>query len=301
MQEGRGRKILIVITFLLALGSRAQQIEVDGGFVEDSLLIGQDVNYWITAKYPLELEMIFPDSNYTFSPFEFSGKEYFSTQLLQDGIAYDSTVYTIQSYEIDIVQFLQLRAIILNKEDSTVFTTPKDSIFLMELAPVVSDTTKLKTNLDYQAVNRQFNFPLMYYILGGLAIITIALLLIFGKKIIKFFRLRKLQRDYRIFTEAFDTYVNKLQTSPEPDIAEQTLALWKKYQQQLDKVNFTTYTTKEILQLEFAEELAKPLKSIDRMVYGKKTQEDIYQDFQQIEDFTGERYQLKVEEIKNGK
>lgn len=301
MLEGRGRKILIVITLLLGWCSHAQQIEVDGGFVEDSLLIGQDINYWITARYPAEMEMIFPDSNYTFSPFEFSGKEYFSTLLLEEGLAYDSTVYTIQSYEIDLVQYLQLNAIVLNKDDSSVFTSPRDSIFLTELAPVVSDTTKLKTNLDYQAVNRQFNFPLMHYILGGLAILVLLLLLIFGKRILKYLKLKKLQRDYRIFTEAFDAYVQKLRSEPQPDLAEQTLAIWKKYQQQLDKVRFTTLTTKEIIQLDFAEELEKPLKSIDRMVYGKKEQEDIYQDFQQIEDFTNERFQRKIEEIKNGK
>ena len=100
-------------------------------------------------------------------------------------MAFDSTVYTVQSFEIDKVQYLQLPAIILNGSDSTVINTPLDSIFLTELAPFVSDSTSLKKNLAYQNVNTQFNYPLLYYVLGGLILLTIILLLIFGKRIIK--------------------------------------------------------------------------------------------------------------------
>lgn len=291
---------MIICFLLFGWQITAQEIKVDGGFVEDSLVIGQNVNYWITATYPAELEMVFPDSNYTFRPFEFADKIYFPTKLV-DGLAYDSTVYVIQSYEIDPVQYFQLNAVILNNSDSAVLKTPLDSIYLTELAPIVTDTTSLKTNLDYQSVARQFNYPLMYYVLGGIALLTIIVLLVFGRRIIKYFRLKKLERDYRTFSEAFDTYVGKLKTDPKPDLAEQALSIWKKYQQRLDKIGFTTLTTKEILDLEFAPELEGPLKSIDRMVYGRKPQEDIYQDFLQIENFTDERYQLKVEEIRNGK
>lgn len=291
---------MIICFLLFGWQITAQEIKVDGGFVEDSLVIGQNVNYWITATYPAELEMVFPDSNYTFRPFEFADKIYFPTKLV-DGLAYDSTVYVIQSYEINPIQYFQLNAVILNNSDSAVLKTPLDSIYLTELAPIVTDTTSLKTNLDYQSVARQFNYPLMYYVLGGIALLTIIVLLVFGRRIIKYFRLKKLERDYRTFSEAFDTYVGKLKTDPKPDLAEQALSIWKKYQQRLDKIGFTTLTTKEILDLEFAPELEGPLKSIDRMVYGRKPQEDIYQDFLQIENFTDERYQLKVEEIRNGK
>lgn len=284
---------------LLTLCSQGQQINVRGGFVEDSLLIGQNINYWLTASYPASMEMVFPDSNYTFSPFEYADKTYFTTQF-RDGLAFDSTVYTLQSFEIDPVQYLQLTTVVLGL-DSTVIESPLDSIFLTELAPVVSDTTKLKENLAFQDVNTQFNYPLFYYILGGVILLVIILLLIFGNRIIKYFRLRKLEKDYKSFTEAFNAYINKLKDSPEPDMAEQALTIWKRYQQKLDKVAFTTLTTKEILTLEFASELEKPLKSIDRTVYGKRIQESIYQDFQQIEDFTDDRFRKKVEELKHGK
>ncbi len=299
MLGGRGR-FLTILFLIFSVHVSAQEIKVNGGFVEDSLLIGEDVNFWITASYPSDLEMVFPDSVYNFSPFEFSSKTFFPTKSI-DGAAFDSTVYTIQSYEIDLVQYLSIPAIILDGLDSAVIQTPIDSILLKELAPIVSDTTTLIANTDYESVNRFFNYPLLYIILGSLAFIAIVLLLIFGKKIIRFFKLRKLRKEYENFSGQLSGYINSLKSNPESDLAEKALFFWKRYQERLDKFPFTKLTTKEILAESFAKELEKPLHSIDRLVYGKRETESIFQDFQQIEDFTQYRYNKKVEEIRDGK
>ena len=300
MPVGRDRFIAALFSILTSLASFGQQIEVDGGFVEDSLLIGQDVNYYLTASYPAELEMVFPDSGYNFSPFEYADKTYFPTQLL-GGIAYDSTIYTVQSYEIDLVQYLQLPAIVLEGADSVVIQSPLDSIYLKELAPVVSDTTQLIANLEYKEVNTVFNYPLLYYILGAFVLLSAVLSLIFGKKIIRYFKLRKLRKDYERFSENLIGFIQKLKKEPNPELAEHALNAWKNYQERLDKYPFTKLTTTEILKLNSNKELEKPLKSIDRLIYGKRVTETVYQDFQQIEDFAQHRYQKKVEEIRYGK
>ncbi len=298
MQGGQGNFIFFLLGVLTSFGSPAQEINVNGGFIEDSLLIGDDVNYFITASYPAGLEMVFPDSGYDFSPFEYAAKSYFPT-VVDAAVAYDSTVYTIQSYEIDPVQYLQLPVYILTDNDSTILSTPSDSIYFIELAPVVTDTTRLIANADYQSVNRQFNYPLLWIILGTSGVLFILALVIFGKKIIRLFRLKRLKKDHEKFLERLSEYINKLKMSPESSLAEETLTTWKKYQEKLEKYPFTTYTTKEILSRDFASELEHPLKSIDRLVYGKQQMKNVYQDFQQIEDFARHRYLKKVDEIKN--
>jgi len=300
MRTGPGSYILSALVVLLSLPAFSQKIFIRGGFAEDSLVIGQNVNYWMAAEYPPEVEMVFPDSNADFSPFEWAGKQYFPSRLIGKQ-AYDSAVYTLQSFSVDPVQYFQPEAFILNNTDSNRFIVPVDSIYLTELAPVVTDTTTLKTNLDYQAVNQQFNYPLLYYILGGLVLLIILFLLIFGKQIIRYFKLRRLAKDYRKFSEALDAYVSSLKKDPSADLAEKALALWKKYQQKLDNVAFTTFTTKEILSLKFANELEGSLKSIDRAVYGNRADKNLYQEFQLIENFTLERYKKRVEQIRHGK
>ena len=299
MQEGLG-KISSLVLLLFSFCSFGQEVKVDGGFVQDSLLIGQDVDFWVTASYPTDLEMVFPDSLHTYTPFEFSSKEYFQTQVINNQ-AFDSTVYSVQSFEIDLVQYLSLPTMILDGSDTTIIKTPLDSILLQELAPMVSDTTKLLVNTNYATVYTLFNYPLMYIIIGALVLITIILLLIFGKKIIRFFRLRKLRKDYESFSDQLTVYISSLKNSPESNTAERALVFWKQYQERLDKFPFTKLTTKEILTQNFTQELEKPLNSIDRLIYGNRNTDTVFQDFQQIEDFTQYRYNKKVEEIRDGK
>ncbi|MFK7953778.1 MAG: hypothetical protein AB8B73_13115 [Ekhidna sp.] len=300
MLEGRGRILLLTLGFFFTFQLQSQEIKVNGGFLEDSLLIGKDVNFWVTATYPQDLEMIFPDTLADFSPFEFSGKQYFPSKL-KEGLAYDSTVYSIQSFEIDLIQYFKMSAVILNGNDSIILDTPLDSIYFSELAPFTTDTTKLIRNTKYQAVNRQFNFPLLYYILGGLILIVIIVLLVFGRKMIKYFKLRRLRKEHEHFSETLSSYIKELKEQPDFSTAEKALILWKGYQEKLEKWPFSSLTTKEILALAFTNEIETPLRSIDRLVYGKRPTESIHQDFQQMEDFTMHRYSKKVEEIKNGK
>jgi len=300
MREGPGKLLISFCLIISGFILHGQEIKVSGGFVQDSLMIGEDVDFWMTASYPPALEMMLPDTNYDFNPFEFSAKKYFETEL-RDGQAFDSAVYTLQSYEIDLIQYLMLNAFILNEQDSVRLSSNIDSIYFSALAPVVTDTTSLKTNLAYQSVSRAFNYPLMYYVIGGFVALFLIVLLIFGKRIVKAIKLRKLRKEYEKFSDLLTDYIRKLKNQPEPITAENALSLWKKYQSKLDDEPFTSYTTKDILALEFAKELEKPLKSIDRLIYSKKPDESIYQDFQQIEDFTQHRYSKKVLEIQEGK
>ncbi|MEO1255342.1 MAG: hypothetical protein AAFY41_10715, partial [Bacteroidota bacterium] len=153
----------------------------------------------------------------------------------------------------------------------------------------------------YQKVRTDFNYPLFYYVLGGLILVVIVLLLIFGKRILKWIKLRRLRIQYEQFSNSFNEYVLQLKVNPAPELAEKTLILWKNYQERLEGFPFSVLTTKEILTENFTHELRDPLKSIDRVVYGKRVQEDVYQEFHQIENFTQDRYARKMEEIKNGK
>ncbi|MEM6829470.1 MAG: hypothetical protein AAF551_03065, partial [Bacteroidota bacterium] len=182
MQEGPGKVLYAFIFCLSAFVSSSQEIKVNGGFVEDSLLIGENISFYITASYPPHLEMAFPDSNASFFPFEYAAKRFFPTKVINE-LAYDSTIYSLQSFEIDPVQYLSLTATILDGEDSTVIKTPIDSIYLRALAPVVSDTTQLLTNADYISVTRAFNYSRLYIILGAVLILLVVLALVFGKKI----------------------------------------------------------------------------------------------------------------------
>jgi hypothetical protein len=297
----QSKYLLLLSISLMSLVGYGQEIKVRGGFVQDEFEIGDNISFWMTATYPSKIELLMPDSLFDFSPFEYSGKDYFESRLLDSTTIFDTAVYTLQCYEIDDLQYLKLPAITLAFGDSTFIYTSVDSIFFKQLVDQVSDTTALKTNLAYADVNRQFNFPMLWIILGVLVVIGIIVILIFGKKIRKKLKLRKLKKDYIKFSDQFEILVREVKNTPSRNTAEAALTYWKIFEEKLDKKPISKLTTKEILQLGYTLELKDSLRSIDSVVYGQNLNEQIYKSFQSIEDFTQHRYSVKVEEINNGK
>lgn len=265
----------------------------------DSLKIGLNVEYWMTAKYPADVDLFLPDSTFDFSPYEFGGREYFETRS-DASQAVDSVVYLLQSFEIDLVQYLQLPATLIIDGDSTRVFSPKDSLFLVELVPTVTDSTKLITNTEYQTVNQEFNSPFLMIILGTLGVIALIVLIVFGKKIRRHFILKRMAKSHEKFLAQLSDQIELLKNEGTPEVAESTLGIWKTYQEKIEKRPFTKLTSKEMVQYDFAKELTDPLRAIDRCVYGKRTSDSVYQDFQHLGGFAQNRYDHHIDKIKHG-
>jgi hypothetical protein len=301
MRNVQGRLFLFcLIIFQFSVG-RTQQIQVNGGFVEDSLKLGANIHYWLKADYPSSMEVIMPDTTYSFSPFEFGDKTFFPSTLAGDMIS-DSAVYALQSYEIDAIQYLSLPVyIIANNDDSVQINAQLDSIYFQSLAPVVSDTTQLLTNTRFQNVSTAFNYPVFWIVIIVLIILLIVGYLIFGQKIRRNLLLRKLKKAYIKYSDKLTVQIRNLREDPEQELAVHALSEWKIFMELLEKKPFSKLTTKEIMKLEETNELQETLKNIDRCVYGGIVSESLFKDFQSLEDYTQYRYSVITDELKNGK
>lgn len=288
-----------ILIFLAFQPLFSQEIKLKGGFVENQMSVGQEVHFWMKLESPASLEVEFPDSTSNFTPFEFVSKSYIPTSLAGN-VAIDSVTYTLQSFEIDKIQQLKLPVKIRKGEGSTEIFTELASISLMELAPQASDTTKLQTNVSYNQVKTEFNYPLLYIILGAISLLLIILALIFGKRIVRWFKIRKFKKRKQLFDTQLQTLISQLKAKPEIHIAEKALKIWKDYQEKLDGISYSKLTTKEILNYKNTKELEKPLASIDRLIYGRKENYYVHQDFEQIVIFAEHQFNNKIEEIKNG-
>lgn len=299
MRSVRDRLLIFTVVMAFSVFTFGQKITVKGGFVEDSLQIGENIHFWLSAQYPENLEILLPDTNYQFSPFEYFGKSYFNSQLEVSNIR-DSAVYILQSYEIDLVQYLSMPAFLISsKGDTTIIESNIDSIYFFELAPQVSDTTQLKSNLALQDVSKEVNLPVIGIILIVIGCIAAIVFLVFGKKIRRRFQLKKLQKEYIKFSERLTENIRHLKSAPSQKLAEQTLTEWKIFLERLEKKPISKLTTKEIMALEYTSELNSTLRNIDRCVYGGHVSDSIYKDFQAIEDFTQHRYSVITDQIKN--
>ena len=297
-----GFRLLIIVSLLSAVMAHAQEVRVTGGFLQDSTSLGGETLFYVSAKYPKNLTLLFPDSSYLFTPFEFSSKQYFPTETAGE-TSRDSVLYTLNTFEIDSLQMLSLPVFVVHTGDCTkVFTTP-DTIRLRQLIidiPDSLDVSKLplRTRASYEPVGKAWNYPLI----AGLVVFVLALAgvtwLIAGKKIKRYWTIRRLQKKYGRFIQDYSNSLEKLRTGGTVPAAEATVTVWKKYLEELEKKPFTKLTTKETLKLLQEPNLEMQLRSIDKAIYGNH--EIALQPFEALQAFANEKFHKKLEEVKHG-
>ncbi len=294
---------IIVLYFFSQVTVSAQEIIVSGGFLKDSIQIGEPVGYYLTAAYPQSLTVLFPDSTYSFVPFEFNKKKLSPTRTA-NGISQDSIVYYLSTFEIDKVQYLSLPVFVTSARDCTAYTPVADSIYLVELVTTPpSDTVSvqdlpLKTNTLYERVFSQFNYFILIISVSLLIVVVVIVWIVFGKRIIKYFKLKKLQKSHVKFIQAFADQFQQLNNIFSSEKAEATISLWKKYLEQLEQRPYTKLTTRETLEMEPNEKLGYNLKMIDRAIYGNQT--SVNEPLEELKRFAEERFLKKLEEVRNG-
>ncbi len=296
------RLLLSVLLMIIGGVGFSQGIQVKGSFEGDTVKLGQPIQFYLTAKYPRTDQVLFPDSTFSFAPFEFQKKKFFTTKT-ENGISYDSVIYTLSTYEIDSLQRLALPVFQLQKKDCVAFYSETDTVFFKKLVATVPDSLAinqlpLKTNTAYSPVSWLLNYPLALIIGGSLILIAGIVWILFGKRIRKYFTVKQLTRSHTAFLNRFEQSVEKLKTSFTPELAELSVLIWKKYMEELSAKPYTKYTSREIRELEESN-LGQPLHSVDRMIYGRMAP-DTFDSFHQLEEFTKNRFNQKIEEVKHG-
>ncbi len=293
----------LIFLILIAPPAMAQDVvRVKGQFLADSLSIGEAIPYSLTVHYPRSRQVLFPDSTFSFAPFEISKKKFFVTKTVGED-SYDSVVYLLTTFEIDSIQRLQLPIFILQGKDCVAVYARPDSIFLQYRVASVPDSVSveklpLKTNTDYLKVNWIFNYPVFVFIGAGILVTGIVLWIVFGKRIRKYFALRRLHKDYQEFIINFNRILEKLGAEFTLRKAEEALVVWKRYMEDLEKSPYTKFTSKEIKQMAGDTLLDQALRSIDRGIYGGVTSP--LESFKFLQSYSQDRLKKKEEEVKNG-
>lgn len=299
------RLVLYSFFLLMVIAGHAQEITVHGKFMTDSVRLGEPVQFYLVARYPSQRQLLFPDSTFSFAPFEFQKKRFFATKT-ENNQSYDSAVYTLNSFEIEPVQTLKLPAFILLGADCTAYYTDTDTLFFKNMVKkedvpdsLAANQLPLKTDTAYRAVNWMLNYPLVIIILGALIILLVVLWVIFGKRIRKHFTIKRLMRTHESFINRFEQSLDQLTQRFSPEQAESSVVIWKKYMETLSPVPYTKFTTREIRQHEPNEEVVRSLYSIDRMIYARRSPDSL-ESFQQLKEFTQNQFTKKLEEVKHG-
>lgn len=292
--------VLVILFFCQQ--AAGQKILVHGGFISDSVGIGEQTRYYLTARYPSKLTVVFPDSTYAFKPFEFE-KKYYAPTKTTDSLSYDSAVYFLSTFEVTNPQALSLPVFVISRKDSVPFYSDADSIRLIELVRHVPDSLSadklpLKMNTAYQKVFFLFNYPIAVIVLSAVLVTVLVLLLVFGKRIRKHFKVKKLQRDHQKFLDAYKVQLFKVTEASSPSRIESAVAIWKQYLEQLEAKPYTKLTTREILLMDRNDNLNRDLHAIDKAIYGNEVQVDL--PLEDLRAYAVEKFLKKLDEVKNG-
>jgi hypothetical protein len=291
-----------LVGYCIQVSAIAQDIVVEGGFLADSLKIGEETAYYLSARYPSDHTILFPDSSHVFTPFEYVRKAYFPTETT-DGISADSTVYFLTTYEVDRVQYLDLPVYVLQAQDCTTIRTQRDSVLITQFVQQVPDSLSaeklpLKMNTTYQEVFFDLNVILLLSVLVVLVFVSIVIWAIYGKRISRYFKAKRLQQDHSKFVQSYNAFLRQLQTAFSTPTTESALSLWKTYMEQLESKPYTKLTTRETLRLVKEPVLSEHLRRIDQAIYGHNTV--VMDSLEKLKSFADEQFTRKLKEVKHG-
>ena len=288
--------LLFLLIFCVFTKANAQKVTPEGAFIQDSTKVGEVIAYTLSIHYPRSESIIFPDSTYDFSPFELVRKEAFSTE--SDSLnSFDSTVYYLSTFEMERKQVLALPVYLIKNTDSISLFANEDEITLVTVLTKMPDSLVAIENTSLQPVVQAFNYPYLIAGLVLLAIIIIAIALIFGKRIRQKIRVYRLKKAYESFLGRYDKALSGLTNTDKSQ--ESLLLIWKKYMEKLETIPYTKFTSKEIIKLHPQENLKTALSKIDRNIYGGFGDTDIKSKFETLRNYSEERLNVKLEEVQN--
>jgi hypothetical protein len=274
---------------------------IKGKFQEDSVVIGQPIHYSLYVRHHKGQEVFFPSANTNFGAFETVKREFFSTKTTASG-SLDSAVYTLRLFDLSPVQKLQIPIYLLQEPDCTLIYPVVDSVHLKRLLP---HPEQIDLDSLYQSIPIQPLSPktdLKNVLAVGISLLILAGLIywLFGKAITKLFKRYLLWRRHREFRRTFQRYMRQVAGTPVGLLnLEKAFSAWKKYIEELTKLPFTTFTSKEMLDNLADEAMEKVLNEMDSAIYGGNFSNNTTESVQYLDALAANLYEVEQEKIQN--
>jgi hypothetical protein len=276
--------------------------KLEGRFRQQSVRVGEPLDYELRYEHAPDLEVIFPDSLASFAPFEYAGKTFFPTQT-RNGRSVDRTIYHLLAFRLDSVQALALPVTVLHGYDTLTLTPAPARVQLRRTAPTGAFSgaglPPLRQNLALLTVEPAFNYP--YWIAGTM--LAMGLLLggaaLFRRRLGRRYQGYKLRKNHVYFLAQFARHAERFELSRSTANVERAVALWKNYLAGLENSALNSYTTREIVAyFEDDPDVRRALSTTDRVIYGNLLSEEateVDRAFQRLRNFAERRYEgMKV-------
>ncbi len=265
------------------------------------MVIGQPIHYSLYVRHPKGQEVFFPNANQNFGAFETVKREFFATKTTASG-SLDSAVYTLRLFNLAPVQKLQIPIYLLQEPDCTLIYPVVDSVHLKRLLPHPEqiDLDSLYQSIPIQPLSPKTELKNVFA--AGISLLILAGLIywIFGRAITKLFKRYLLWRRHREFRRTFQRYTRQVAGTPVGlNNLEKAFSAWKKYMEELTKLPFTTFTSKEMLDNLADEAMEKVLNEMDSAIYGGNFSDNTTESVQYLDALAANLYEVEQEKIQN--
>lgn len=293
-----GKYIKNIVGLLLVLAgfarqSKAQDLHVEGYFLQDSAMLGERIAYVLKASYGEGYNIVFPDSSFNFEPFELLERKSYITKTTE-GVTLDSAVYFVSNFSLEPFASLQLPVFEIFKYDTLIHQTNEASVALKLMIDEIPEQLMFQENNVYQTIDTEFNYPLWGGILAVLLILALALGLLFGNKIKRQWDIWLEKQRYKRFVRRWENAEQDFAANPTMDNADELLGLWKTYMEHLKQRPFREWTTTEIADFLENREVIQDFREIEMIIYAGKEGKQLPQACQNLRNICTTTYRQKI-------
>ncbi|WNJ16549.1 hypothetical protein [Pontibacter sp. G13] len=288
--------------------AHAQQTLASLEFSEDSVALGMPTELVMRIQHDEDVEVMFPNRQEYFAPFEQVGKEV-SPMRIRDSIAREVVVFSLRTFELVPKQSVRLPYWYVAGRDTFQKWIASDTVVLKQQIETVSDSLNYRVGEKLIAFQKPFNWPVLLLVLGVCAIVGLGIIAFLRKPVERFLALRRLRRKQLAMQARIRDLVH---IEHQPDFFESLTGLWKGYFDPQDQIGLRSMTTTELseqihrlrnLTHDQQEMLVKTSHAADQVIYAGNTYaseelETFVWELEQVMDYV---FELKEAEIKKRK
>ena len=291
--------ILSLLILQSSYSLNAQKIEYKGYFIKENKTIGDTIYFISTINYPKNIEIIQPDSSNNYKTFEYIDKLIFPSLKIEDRIL-DSTIYLLRTFNTDTIQSLKLSSYIINNNDSLKITSTEDNLIISNQIQKIDQSLKVKYNTILSKINKLINYKYVTYIIAVILFIIGLTYILFGKKIIIFFKIHRLKKAFKSFENKFEKQQIIYKKEKSKNEIEKLLIIWKVFMEFISNKTYLSSTTKEIKKFNNNKKIITSLKEFDKNIYSPNKNILESKDINNLLYEAKHNFNVKLKKIKNG-
>lgn len=256
--------------------------------------IGKPIHIAIRFAHPPEWDLLFVDSTYQFTPFEFLEKVQFPTKTYNN-ISVDSINYRLLYFDDKDTVSLALPLIVRTDRKTDTIYTDAVKLEIQKLLTELPKKPEFKENTKFVEMTIETDAIFLAWVIGLPIVIIATLSFIFRKKIRQQYQLYKLKRKNISFLLNYDQLIyNHL----DKEATQKSIVLWKSYISHLKSMSLLPLSSREVSQRLKKPEIYESLSQLDAFIYGGIVAKNLKENLELLKSMSSSYYQERVNQIK---